>query len=116
MLTSRGSGAVVSSTAAVQESTADANVGIAARTRKYAVLYAQKTPLNRCSAGCRGRPDGPITVRDCDCDVENAVDTRVNLDHAAPEELSGVGGLVKVEVGFLGLAISFSFRTLRQQR
>ncbi len=43
--------------------------------------------------------------------MENTFDTRVNLDHAAPEELSRVGGLGKVEVGFLGLAISFSFRT-----
>jgi hypothetical protein len=37
----------VSSTATVQESPADASVRIAARNRKYAVLYAQKTPLNR---------------------------------------------------------------------
>jgi hypothetical protein len=48
-LTSRGSGAVVPSTATVQESMADASVGIAAGTRKYAVLCAQKTPLNRAS-------------------------------------------------------------------
>jgi hypothetical protein len=47
MLTSRRSGTVVPSTAAIQGLTEDASVGTVARARKYAVLYAQKTPLNR---------------------------------------------------------------------
>ena len=46
-LTSRGNGALAPSMETVQESTAGAGIGIAARNRKYAVLYAQKTPLNR---------------------------------------------------------------------
>ncbi len=47
MLTNQGSGTVVPSAAAVQGLTTDASIGSVARARKYAVLYAQKTPLNR---------------------------------------------------------------------
>jgi hypothetical protein len=43
----QGSSTGVPSAAAVQGLTVDASVGSVARARKYAVLYAQKTPLNR---------------------------------------------------------------------
>ncbi len=46
-LASRGSGALAPSIETIQEPIAGAGVGVAARNRKYAMLYAQKTPLNR---------------------------------------------------------------------
>ncbi len=46
-LANQRSGTVVPSAAAVQGLTTDTSVGSVARARKHAVLYAQKTPLNR---------------------------------------------------------------------
>jgi hypothetical protein len=53
LLAIQGSSASVPSAADGQGPATDARVGTAARARKYAVLYAQKTPLNRipCVAG-----------------------------------------------------------------
>ncbi len=47
LLAIQGSSASVPSAADDQGLATDASVGTAARTRKYTVLYAQKTPLNR---------------------------------------------------------------------
>jgi hypothetical protein len=46
-LASLGKNALMPSTEADREPTTDAGIGTAARNRKYAMLYAQKTPLNR---------------------------------------------------------------------
>ncbi len=55
-LTSRGNSVVTPSAAVVRESVPGTGVGIAARGRKYAVLYAQKTPLNRAPQVARVDP------------------------------------------------------------
>ena len=47
MLAIQGNGTSVPSAADEQGLMTDASVGSVARARKYAVLYAQKTPLNR---------------------------------------------------------------------